>query len=77
MDIKSNNIKNQVYIRAPLISKVGENVEILYKYDNIITGVKNNNMIGVTFHPEIINDIDFYKKIFFDNVIPYRNHPDI
>ena len=63
LNTKTNIERKQVYIRAPMITKVGKNIEVLFKYDNVITGVKNNNIIGVTFHPEIINDLDFYKNI--------------
>tara|TARA_B110000879_G_C11025272_1_gene452594 strand:+ start:258 stop:809 length:552 start_codon:yes stop_codon:yes gene_type:complete len=63
-NVKTSDKRDQIYIRAPKIINVGKNVEVLHKYDDIITGVKSNNIIGVTFHPEIINDLNFYKNIF-------------
>lgn len=43
---------NGVFIRAPSISDVGSDVEILSKFNEKIIAVKKNNVIGVAFHPE-------------------------
>ncbi len=54
--------KNQMYIRAPYITDVGDNVDIIATYDNnTISGVKQDNIIGLTFHPELTDDFSFYK----------------
>lgn len=45
-----------VFIRAPAISDVGKNVEIISSLDNKIVGVKQDNIIGVAFHPELSSD---------------------
>ncbi|VVU94609.1 SNO glutamine amidotransferase family [seawater metagenome] len=61
-----NITKNQMYIRAPFITKIGSDVEIIAKYDDIITGVRQDNIMGLTFHPELVDDIDFYKYFLFN-----------
>ena len=64
-DISLNSIGiptfNGVFIRAPSISDVGSDVEILSKFNEKIIAVKKNNIIGVGFHPELTNDISLHK----------------
>lgn len=45
-----------VFIRAPLIIDVGENVEILSKHDGKIVAVKQDQFIACAFHPELTDD---------------------
>ena len=52
---------NGVFIRAPSISDVGSDVEILSKFNEKIIAVKKNNVIGVAFHPELTSDISLHK----------------
>jgi 5'-phosphate synthase pdxT subunit len=64
-DISLNSIGipsfNGVFIRAPSISDVGPDVEILSKFNEKIIAVKKNNIIGVSFHPELTSDISLHK----------------
>lgn len=53
--------KEQIYIRAPFIENIiNNNVKIISFQDEIITGVKQDNIIGLTYHPELSNDVEFY-----------------
>ena len=45
-----------VFIRAPYIEKVGENVDILSKYNERIVAVKSGKHIATAFHPELTED---------------------
>ncbi len=45
-----------VFIRAPYIEKVGENAEILSKYNDKIVAVKSGKHIATAFHPELTGD---------------------
>jgi len=64
-DISLNSIGipsfNGVFIRAPSISDVGSDVEVLSKFNEKIIAVKKNNIIGVAFHPELTSDISVHK----------------
>ena len=64
-DISLNSIGipsfNGVFIRAPSISDVGSDVEVLSKVNEKIVAVKKNNVIGVAFHPELTTDISLHK----------------
>ena len=41
------------FIRAPKITNVGENVSIISKLNNDIVGVRQDNIVAYTFHPEL------------------------
>jgi len=50
-----------VFIRAPYITELKENVKILCKVDNKIVAAKQDNIIVTSFHPELTNDLSFLK----------------
>jgi 5'-phosphate synthase pdxT subunit len=58
---------NGVFIRAPSISDVGSDVEILSKFNEKIVAVKKGNVIGTSFHPELTQDISLHK--YFVNLV--------
>lgn len=42
------------FIRAPIVERVGENVQILSKLnDGRVVAVRNKTILGISFHPEI------------------------
>jgi len=45
-----------VFIRAPIVEKVGENVEILSRTDRGVVFVRQKNILGASFHPELTED---------------------
>ena len=58
---------NGVFIRAPSISDVGSDVEILSKFNEKIVAVKKGNVIGTSFHPELTRDVSLHK--YFVNLV--------
>tara|TARA_B110000196_G_scaffold19504_1_gene15298 strand:+ start:79 stop:660 length:582 start_codon:yes stop_codon:yes gene_type:complete len=56
-NINFNGIEGKVkavFIRAPIVTKVKNNVEVLSKLENgTIVAVKQNKILGTSFHPEI------------------------
>ncbi|MBI2548012.1 pyridoxal 5'-phosphate synthase glutaminase subunit PdxT [Candidatus Woesearchaeota archaeon] len=42
-----------IFIRAPIITDIGKEVEVLGKYDNQIVLAKQKNILVSTFHPEL------------------------
>ena len=46
-----------IFIRGPIVKEIGKDVEILAKYNDKIVAVKQNNLIGTSFHPELTEDI--------------------
>ncbi len=49
-----------VFIRAPLITRVGEEVEVLSTVRDQVVAVKQNNLLGISFHPELTEDTRFH-----------------
>ena len=52
---------NGVFIRAPSVSNVGSDVEVLSKFNGKIVAVKKGNVIGTSFHPELTSDVSLHK----------------
>jgi 5'-phosphate synthase pdxT subunit len=48
---------NMVFIRAPVITRVGQDVEILAKFNNKIVAARQGNILGLAFHPELTDDL--------------------
>jgi len=45
------------FIRAPIVERVGEGVEVLSKLDDgRIVGVRQGNLLATSFHPELTGD---------------------
>ena len=44
------------FIRGPIISSVGEGVEVLATVDNQIVAAQEQNMLVTSFHPELTDD---------------------
>jgi len=58
---------NGVFIRAPSVSDVGSDVEVLSKFNERIVAVKKGNVIGTAFHPELTEDTSLHK--YFINLV--------
>ncbi len=48
-----------VFIRAPFITDVKDNVKVLCTVDNNIVAVRQDNMLATSFHPELTNNLTF------------------
>jgi len=60
-----------VFIRAPSIIEAGKDVEILSKFNEKIIAVKQGNIIGTSFHPELTGDLSLHK--YFVNLVQKKN----
>jgi len=61
-----------VFIRAPIINKTSEGVEILAEYEGKIIAARQNNILVSSFHPELTDDVRFHK--YFITMCQTRNH---
>ena len=52
-----------VFIRAPAVSEVGSEVEVIAKFNNKVIAVKQKNIIGTSFHPELADDPRMHKQL--------------
>lgn len=50
-----------VFIRAPYIQKVGENVSVLCDADGKIVAAQERNMLVTSFHPELTEDLRMHQ----------------
>jgi 5'-phosphate synthase pdxT subunit len=69
--IKLSDNNNEVFfIRAPVINKIGNNVEILDSYQQKPILVRQNNIYGATYHPECLDDPkgNIINQIFFSKI---------
>ncbi len=60
-----------VFIRAPSVIETGKDVEILSKFNEKIIAVKQGNIIGTSFHPELTRDLSLHK--YFVNLVQKKN----
>jgi len=61
IDEVSHEEMELVFIRAPYITELKDNVKILCEVDNKIVAAKQDNIIVTSFHPELTNDLRFLK----------------
>jgi len=52
------------FIRAPKISKIGDNIEVLSTYNEYPVAVKQGKHIGLAFHPELNTELLFHNYLF-------------
>ncbi len=50
-----------VFIRSPIVKQVGQKVDVLAKLNERIVSVRQDNILGTSFHPELSGDARFHK----------------
>lgn len=56
------------FIRAPIVERVGEGVEVLSKLDDgRIVAVRSKNALGISFHPEVTGEKRIH-QMFIDSI---------
>src|SRR6185312_2419137 len=60
-----------VFIRAPSIIETGKDVEVISKFNEKIVAVKQGNILGTAFHPELTGDVSLHK--YFVSMIKKKN----
>jgi len=53
-----------VFIRAPVITRVGEGVEVLAELEGKPVLVKQHRYLACTFHPELTRDMRIHRYFF-------------
>ncbi|WP_435334863.1 pyridoxal 5'-phosphate synthase glutaminase subunit PdxT [Haloarchaeobius sp. TZWWS8] len=54
-----------VFIRAPAIDEVGEDVTVLAEWDGRPVAVRDGPVVGTAFHPELTPDVRIHRLAFF------------
>jgi 5'-phosphate synthase pdxT subunit len=52
-----------VFIRAPVVSRVGEGVDVLAEFRGDVVAVRQDNVIGTAFHPELTDDYRLHELL--------------
>ncbi|MCS7065915.1 MAG: pyridoxal 5'-phosphate synthase glutaminase subunit PdxT, partial [Fimbriimonadales bacterium] len=52
----ANRPLRAVFIRAPIVSRVGAGVEILSEFNGKIVAVQQGKLLATAFHPELTDD---------------------
>jgi 5'-phosphate synthase pdxT subunit len=60
-----------VFIRAPAVTEAGKGVEVVARFNNKVVAVKQNNVIGTAFHPELSGDSRMHRQ-FVKMVIDFK-----
>ena len=60
-----------VFIRAPIITSVQDNVDIICSFDNKIVAIIQDNIIATSFHPELSSDTRMH-ELFVKKVIDFK-----
>jgi 5'-phosphate synthase pdxT subunit len=55
-----------VFIRAPLIDYVGDDVEVLATWDDRVVAIRDGPVVGTSFHPELTDDSRIHDLAFFE-----------
>ena len=69
INIKNNTTRKieAVFIRAPKIIKIGENVEVLAEFNGEPVFIKHGIHYATTFHPELTEDTTVH-KLFIESI---------
>lgn len=51
-----------VFIRAPVVTRVGAGVDVLARYDGKVVGVRSGRLLGTSFHPELTDDLRMHRR---------------
>ena len=50
-----------VFIRAPIVTRIGPDAKVLCEYHGKVVGVQQGKVIGTSFHPELTDDIRLHQ----------------
>lgn len=62
-----------IFIRSPIIDNIGEDVTIITKLNDKIVAVKQNNIIGTSFHPELSADRRLH-ELFIKDILEFSKN---
>jgi len=60
-EFKGIGVIPMTFIRAPYISSVGKNVEVLSEVDGNVVAARENNILVTSYHPELNDDLKVHK----------------
>lgn len=61
-----------VFIRAPNITEVSSNIEVICKVNNNIVAARQDNMLVTSFHPELTKNLEMHRYFIESIVSKYK-----
>jgi 5'-phosphate synthase pdxT subunit len=63
LDVRGTGLVRGVFIRAPVVSRVGDGVEVLAEHEGTAVLVRQATLLAATFHPEIAGDARLHAEL--------------
>ena len=54
--VTDNQPVRGVFIRAPYVTEIGADAQVLARFEERIVGVRQDNLLAIAFHPELTDD---------------------
>ncbi|RLY95118.1 pyridoxal 5'-phosphate synthase glutaminase subunit PdxT [Kocuria tytonicola] len=51
------------FIRAPEVTRAGDGVEVLARHRGAVVAVRQDNVLGISFHPELMGDTTLHRLL--------------
>ena len=58
-----SGVVRAAFIRAPSVTAVGDGVEVLARYRDTVVAVRQANVLGISFHPELTGDTTVHREL--------------
>lgn len=58
-----SDVVRVAFIRAPAVTRVGERMEVLARYRDAVVAVRQGNILGISFHPELTGDTTVHEEL--------------
>ena len=56
-------VVHAAFIRAPAVIRVGGGVEVLARYQDSVVAIRQGNILGISFHPELTGDATLHEEL--------------
>lgn len=58
-----SGVVRAAFIRAPAVTRVGDGVEVLARYQESVVAVRQSNILAISFHPELTGDVTVHEEL--------------
>lgn len=58
-----SDVVRAAFIRAPAVTRMGERVAVLARYRDAVVAVRQANILGISFHPELTGDTTVHEEL--------------
>ena len=58
-----SGVVRAAFIRAPSVTEVGDGVQVLARYRDTVVAVRQANVLGISFHPELMGETTVHEEL--------------